>query len=68
MILPLAVLTQLAAVCAPQVAPSTLAAIARVESGSDSLAIGDDTTHRILRPAKYGGRGHDGTAAARRGA
>jgi type IV secretion system protein VirB1 len=50
MILPLALLVHLSAVCAPQVASATLAAIARVESGLDPLAISDNTTHRLLRP------------------
>jgi type IV secretion system protein VirB1 len=49
-ILPLAVIAQLAAACAPQVAPETLAAVAQTESGRDPLAIGDNTTHRSYRP------------------
>jgi type IV secretion system protein VirB1 len=36
--------------CAPQVAPSTMAAIVRVESGGDSLAIHDNTTRRSYHP------------------
>lgn len=36
--------------CAPQVAPSTMAAIVRVESGGDSLAIHDNTTGRSYHP------------------
>ncbi len=50
-ILPLAVVTTLAATCAPQVAPATLAAIAETESGRDPLAIGDNTAHRSYHPA-----------------
>jgi len=50
-ILPLAVVTTLALTCAPQVAPATLAAIARTESGFDPLAIGDNTEHRAYHPA-----------------
>jgi len=50
-ILPLAVVTTLATTCAPQVAPTTLAAIARTESGFDPLAIGDNTAHRAYHPA-----------------
>jgi len=50
-ILPLAVVTTLALACAPQVAPATLAAIARTESGLDPLAIGDNTAHRSYHPA-----------------
>jgi type IV secretion system protein VirB1 len=47
-ILPLAVFAPLAAACAPQVAPQTLAAYAQVESGRDPLVIGDNTAHRAL--------------------
>ena len=36
--------------CAPQVAPSTMAAIVRIESGGDPLAIGDNTTGRSYHP------------------
>jgi type IV secretion system protein VirB1 len=36
--------------CAPAVAPSTMAAIVQVESGGDSLAIGDNTTRRSYYP------------------
>ena len=36
--------------CAPNVAPSTMTAIVRVESGGDSLAIGDNTTRRSYYP------------------
>jgi type IV secretion system protein VirB1 len=36
--------------CAPAVAPSTMAAIVRVESGGDPLAIGDNTTRRSYYP------------------
>jgi type IV secretion system protein VirB1 len=54
-ILPLTVVTTLAAACAPQVAPTTLAAIARTESGSDPFAIGDNTAHRTYHPAEAAG-------------
>ena len=50
MILPLAVIVQLATACAPQVAPETLAAIAQTESTRDPLAIRDNTTHLSHRP------------------
>jgi type IV secretion system protein VirB1 len=36
--------------CAPAVAPSTMAAIVRVESGGDPFAIGDNTTRRSYYP------------------
>ncbi len=36
--------------CAPRVAPSTMAAIVRVESGGNPLAIGDNTTMRSYYP------------------
>src|SRR5579863_10753676 len=36
--------------CAPGVAPSTMAAIVRVESGGDPFAIGDNTTSRSYYP------------------
>jgi type IV secretion system protein VirB1 len=49
-ILPLAVIVQLATACALQVAPETLAAIAQTESTSDPLAIRDNTTHFSYRP------------------
>lgn len=69
MILPLAVVTTLAATCAPQVAPATLAAIAETESGRDPFAIGDNTAHRSYHPpaepeaialaAQLAAEGHD---------
>lgn len=69
MILPLAVVTTLAATCAPQVAPTTLAAIAKTESGLDPFAIGDNTAHRSYHPpakaeamalaARLAAEGHD---------
>ena len=69
MILPLAVVTTLALTCAPQVAPATLAAIARTESGFDPFAIGDNTAHRSYHPpakpeaialaAQLAAEGHD---------
>lgn len=62
MILPLTLFAHLAAACAPQVAPKTLAAIARVESGFDPLAIGDNTTRRTIRPSDKG----EAIATARR--
>jgi type IV secretion system protein VirB1 len=37
--------------CAPNIAPSTMAAIVRVESGGDPLAIGDNTTGRSYYPS-----------------
>jgi type IV secretion system protein VirB1 len=50
-ILPLAIVTTLAATCAPKVAPATLAAIAQTESGLDPLAIGDNTANRSYHPS-----------------
>jgi|KBSMisStaDraftv2_1062788.scaffolds.fasta_scaffold13299_6 type IV secretion system protein VirB1 len=50
MILPLAVFAQLAATCAPDVAPETLAALARTESGFDPFVIGDNTTRQAHHP------------------
>jgi type IV secretion system protein VirB1 len=44
--------------CAPAVAPSTMTAIVRVESGGNPLAIGDNTTRRSYYP-------HDRAAAER---
>jgi type IV secretion system protein VirB1 len=43
-------LSALVAHCAPNVAPSTMTAIVRIESGGDSLAIGDNTTRRSYYP------------------
>ncbi|HEY1656028.1 MAG TPA: lytic transglycosylase domain-containing protein [Candidatus Tumulicola sp.] len=37
--------------CAPQVAPNTMAAIVRVESGGNPFAIGDNTTRRSYYPS-----------------
>ena len=51
MTLPLALVLQLATVCAPTVAPETIAAIARTESRFDPLAIGDNTAGRSYSPA-----------------
>ena len=69
MILPLAVVTALAVTCAPQVAPTTLAAIAQTESGRDPLAVGDNTVRRSYHPvgksqalalaAQLAAEGHD---------
>jgi type IV secretion system protein VirB1 len=50
MILPLALVSQLAASCAPGVAPETLQAVARVESHFDPLAISDFSAHRSYWP------------------
>lgn len=50
MILPLVLLTNLAVTCAPQVAPATLAAVARTESDFQTLAIGDNTARRSYSP------------------
>ena len=55
MILPLAMITHLAAACAQQVAPGTLTAIARVESALDPLAIRDNTTGRSYWPQTRAG-------------
>jgi type IV secretion system protein VirB1 len=49
-ILPLAVIAQLAGACAPEVAPGTLAAVAATESGFDPLAVYDNTTAQSWRP------------------
>ena len=44
--------TALAAACAPTATPSTLAAVAKVESGFDPLAIGiNGSDHRQIHPA-----------------
>ncbi len=51
MILDAALVLQLATACAPAVAPETIAAIARTESGFDPLSIGDNTTRRAYAPA-----------------
>ncbi len=37
--------------CAPEIAPSTMAAVVRVESGGDPLAIGDNTARRSYHPS-----------------
>jgi type IV secretion system protein VirB1 len=50
MMLPLAIVAQLAGSCAPEVAPGTLAAIAATESGFDPLAVYDNTTAQSWRP------------------
>jgi len=50
MILPLAIFAQLATTCAPDVAPETLAALARTESGFDPFVIGDNTTRKAYHP------------------
>ena len=54
MILPLAVIGQLAATCAPQVAPQTIAAIVQTESRGDALAIHDNTDRRSYAPQSKG--------------
>lgn len=51
MIVELALFAQLAASCAPRVAVETLAAVARTESGFDTLAIHDNATGRSFKPA-----------------
>lgn len=51
MILSAAVFVQLAASCAPSVHVDTLASVARTESRLNTLAIGDNTTHRAYAPA-----------------
>ena len=50
MILSAALVAQLAAACAPEAAPGTLAAVAAAESGFDPLAIYDNTTGEAWRP------------------
>jgi type IV secretion system protein VirB1 len=49
--LSLAQLTVLAGTCAPGVAPATIAALARVESGFETNAINDNTTKREYKAA-----------------
>ena len=51
MILPLALFAQLAATCGPAVHVETLAAVARTESGFNTLAIGDNTAGAAHAPA-----------------
>ena len=51
MILPLAVITHLATACAPQIAPATLEAVAKTESGFEALAVHDNSTGRTYQPA-----------------
>lgn len=51
MILGLALFSQLAAACAPQVAPETLAAVVLTESRFETLTVEDDTARRRYRPA-----------------
>jgi type IV secretion system protein VirB1 len=55
-------LSALMARCAPEIAPSTMTAIVRVESGGDPLAIGDNTARRSYHP----GNRASGEALARR--
>jgi type IV secretion system protein VirB1 len=50
-ILPLAAIAHLATACAPQVAPATLEAVAKTESGFDALAVHDNATGRTYQPA-----------------
>jgi len=50
MILSAALVAHLAASCAPEAAPGTLAAVAAAESGIDPLAIYDNTTGEAWRP------------------
>lgn len=49
-LLPIALFAQLAGTCAPEVAPVTLVAMERAESGFDPLAIYDNTAHVGWRP------------------
>ena len=51
MVLALVPFLQLAASCAPAVAPETLAAVVATESGFNPLVIYDNTTERALHPA-----------------
>jgi type IV secretion system protein VirB1 len=48
-----AALAALLQTCAPSVAPSTMSAIVRVESGGNPLAIGDISTGRSYAPRTY---------------
>ena len=50
----MALFIQLAAACAPQAAPGTLAAVAATESRFDPLAIFDSTTRTAWRPRGRG--------------
>lgn len=50
MMLTTAAFAAMAASCAPGVAPETLAAIARVESGFSTLALNDNTARREFHP------------------
>lgn len=50
MIVPVAAFVSLALSCAPDVAPETLAAIARTESSLDTLAIHDNTDRKSYQP------------------
>lgn len=54
MILGVAIAGQLAARCAPEVAPGTLVSIAGTESGFNTLAIHDNTAGRNYAPASRG--------------
>lgn len=49
--LPLALLAQLAASCAPTVAPETLLSVVRTESAFNTTALHDNTGHRGIIPA-----------------
>jgi type IV secretion system protein VirB1 len=55
MMLPVALVAQLALSCAPEAAPGTLAAVAAAESGFDPLAIYDNTTGEVWRPRSRSG-------------
>jgi type IV secretion system protein VirB1 len=48
-----AALAALLQTCAPNVSPSTMAAIVTVESAGSVFAIGDNTTHRSYAPRSY---------------
>lgn len=67
MILSLAAFTSLAAQCGPSVHHETLAAIARTESGFNTLAIGDNNSRRSHRPASVQAAVTTATALMRQG-
>lgn len=63
MVVSLLAVTALAAQCAPPIAPQTLLAVVRVESGFDPLAIGINGQHRLeLHPRSL----EEATSTARR--
>ena len=67
MILSLAAFTTLAAQCGPSVHHETLAAIARTESGFNTLAISDNHSRRSHRPASVEAAVATATALIRQG-